>query len=57
MSKGFEFALHTHSLVEEGEIAYIFEKRFMDTNSGTTLEVKKPKLLKSFDEARVVVKM
>jgi translation elongation factor EF-1alpha len=44
-------------LVEEGEIAHIFEKRYMDTNTGGSVVVKKPKLLKSFDEAKIVVKM
>ena len=31
LSKGFEFSLHTHSLVEEGEVAHIFEKTQIDT--------------------------
>jgi elongation factor 1-alpha len=29
----------------------------MDSNTGGSVTVKKPKLLKSFDEARIVVKM
>jgi peptide chain release factor subunit 3 len=57
ISKGFEFSLHTHSLVEEGEVAYIFEKQVFDNNTYSTVTIKKPKLLKSFDEAKVVVKM
>ena len=57
LSKGFEFALHTHSLVEEGEIAHIFEKRFFDSTTGSSQVAKKPKMLKSFDEAKVVIKM
>jgi translation elongation factor EF-1alpha len=57
LSKGFEFSLHSHSLVEEGEIAHIFEKTQIDSSTGQTNLIKKPKLLKSFDEAKVVVKM
>ena len=57
ISKGFEFALHMHAIVEEGEIVHIIEKYQNDPSKGKVSIVKKPKLIKSFDTAKVVIKM
>lgn len=46
-----------HALVEEAEIIHIFDKTVMDYDKGENIKIMKPKLLKSNEEARVVIKM
>jgi hypothetical protein len=46
-----------HAIVEEGEIVHIIEKESNDMSMGTIQMIKKPKLLKSLENAKVVIKM
>ena len=46
-----------HAIVEEGEIVHIIEKSNNDYSSGKLNVIKKPRLLKSLDDAKVVIKM
>lgn len=46
-----------HAVVEEGEIVHIVEKESNDMSQGITQIIKKPKLLKSLENAKVVIKM
>lgn len=46
-----------HAIVEEGEIVHIIGKSFEDYQQGKTVVQKKPKLLKSLENAKVVVRM
>ena len=46
-----------HAVVEEGEIVHIIQKTESDFSGGGVAIVRKPKLLKAMDSARVVVRM
>jgi translation elongation factor EF-1alpha len=46
-----------HAIIEEAEIVHIIQRSVYDFSQGSTQVIKKPKLLKSLDTAKVVVRV